>query len=60
MNVPIEIIGIFVTAWLGIQGWTIITITRLMSKVARLEQQLEDCRTACKTVKIAKKLEEML
>ena len=60
MNIPIEIVGLFVTAWLGVQGWTILTITRLMSKVARLEQQLTDCRESCKTIKLAKKLEEIL
>jgi hypothetical protein len=45
------------SAWLAVQGWTLITITRLLITVARLKQQLQDCRDECKVVKIAKKLE---
>lgn len=59
MNVPVEGMLIFVTAWLGVQGWTLMTIIKLMGTVAALKQQLADCKDACKVVKIAKKLEEL-
>ena len=59
MNVPVEGILIFVTAWLGVQSWTLMTIVKLMGTVAALKQQLSDCKDACKVVKIAKKLDEL-
>jgi hypothetical protein len=57
MIIPTEIIVLFMSAWLAVQGWTLLTITRLLITVARLKQQLQDCRDECKVVKIAKKLE---
>jgi hypothetical protein len=44
MIIPTEIIVLFMSAWLAVQGWTLITITRLLITVARLKQQLQDCR----------------
>ena len=41
MNVPIEIIEIFLTASLGLQGWTLIEIVKLKMKVAVLEVKLK-------------------
>ena len=57
MIIPTEVIVLFMSVWLAVQGWTLITITRLLITVARLKQQLQDCRDECKVVKIAKKLE---
>ena len=60
MNIPIEFLAAFLVAWLGVQGWTLITIVRLMATVAMLKQQLADCKDACRIVKIADKLAKVL
>ena len=60
MNIPTEFLVPFLVAWLGVQGWTLITIVKLMNTVAALKQQLADCKEACKIVKIAEKLEKVL
>ena len=42
MNVPIEIVVAFLTAGLALQGWTLIEIVKLKTKVAVLTQRMED------------------
>lgn len=42
MNVPIEIFCIFLSSVLALQGWTLITVIKLNTKVAVLTQRMED------------------
>ena len=44
MNVPLEIIGIFLTAGIGLQGWTLIEVVSLKTKMAALEQRFQDLK----------------
>jgi hypothetical protein len=41
MNVPIPIIGIFLTALVGLQGWTLLEIVALKTQVAALKAKME-------------------
>lgn len=36
MNVPIEIVVLFLSAMLGLQGWTLMEVVKLKTKVAVL------------------------
>lgn len=37
MNIPVELIAVFLTAMLGLQGWTLAEIISLKVKMARYE-----------------------
>lgn len=40
MKVPITFIGIFLTAWLAIQGWTITSIIDMKQTIATMQTEL--------------------
>ena len=42
MNIPIEIITVFLTAMIGLQGWTLLEVVKLKTQVAVLEQKRND------------------
>lgn len=44
MNIPVEIVVLFLTVWLAIQGWSLATIVKMQIKIAALEQSLRDCQ----------------
>lgn len=44
MNIPVEIIAIFVGVWLTLQGWTLSELVKLKTKVAVLSQRLDDAK----------------
>lgn len=42
MNVPIELVGVFATAFLGLQGWMLFVIYSMRGEFAALSQKVTD------------------
>ena len=42
MNIPVEVVCVFLTGILGLQGWTLTTVISLKTKMAVLETRLRD------------------
>lgn len=42
MQIPIEIVVVFVTSAIGLQAWTLLTVIRLQNELSAVKQQLKD------------------
>ena len=40
MNIPLPILCIFLTAWLGLQSWTLVEIVNLKATVAGIQSRV--------------------
>ena len=42
MQIPLEIVVVFLTAGVGLQAWTLLEVVSLKAKVAAMEQRFTD------------------